>query len=600
MRTHRISTDHQDCDDFEGWTFEDEIFSTDFSLYEWEEHDPKEVHEEDLIFRCEFDDESEPQLAPEDLRKLDERADQLEVAPLITMGVLRTNESLNEKEVEEVQMRNDNLTAKYVRTWRLKHDSKGKYWLRRARLVAHEYQFLEERVDVFSPASSSSIVRLLPALMVSKELPENWCLCGSDIGDAFLMAPQPYLRNVRIVETNQQYIISRCLPGQRDAAKIWYNYFTGYKKFHKLESCIECPALLRGDHCMMLIHVDDVLMVCDPIWLKQQLLPDLQKKFRVSHQVAEKIGESVDFLKRKYSLTEYGIVTPSARHVEDVIEKFERYNNGKKVRLAKSPKYSALFQESKVKELDERKSSQFKSLVGSLLYVAHDRWGIAFAVKSLASFLKRPTVVARLALAKIVGYLKVVPVVVFLLRESVPGIETMCDANMNRHKQENCDGPKRNTRLEVHTDSDWQGSFHVTKGKSTSCAIHYFNGCAIHFTSRSQKVVSLSSTESEWYAACSGVADGLFLKYCCEFLTRHVCDLALRLDNNGARFLAFKTGNGRIKHMKGKYLWIQALVEEGSLEIGKVSTVMNTSDLGTRLGKKSNAGFDVYHWLCKR
>ena len=133
-------------------------------------HDPKEIHEDDLIFRCEFDDETEPQLAPDDLRKLDERADQLEVARLIAMGVLRTNESLNEKELEEVQMRNDNLTAKYVRTWRLKHDAKGKYWLRRARLVAREYQFLEERVDVFSPASSSSIVRLLPALMVSNYL----------------------------------------------------------------------------------------------------------------------------------------------------------------------------------------------------------------------------------------------------------------------------------------------------------------------------------------------------------------------------------------------------------------------------------------------
>ena len=61
------------------------------------------------------------------------------------------------------------------------------------------------------------------------------------------------------------------------------------------------------------------------------------------------------------------------------------------------------------------------------------------------------------------------------------------------------------TKVEVHTDSDWQGSF----GKSTSCAIHYVNGCAIHFTSRSQKVVSLSSTESEWYAARAGVADSL-------------------------------------------------------------------------------------------
>ena len=54
-------------------------------------------------------------------------------------------------------------------------------------------------------------------------------------------------------------------------------------------------------------------------------------------------------------------------------------------------------------------------------------------------------------------------------------------------------------------DNDWRGSF----GKSTSCAIHYVNRCKIHFTSRSQKVVSLSSTESEWYAARAGVADSL-------------------------------------------------------------------------------------------
>ena len=34
------------------------------------------------------------------------------------------------------------------------------------------------------------------------------------------------------------------------------------------------------------------------------------------------------------------------------------------------------------------------------------------------------------------------------------------------------DGPNPPAPLEVHTDSDWQGSFQVTKGKSTSCAIY--------------------------------------------------------------------------------------------------------------------------------
>ena len=36
LRTQRIATEHQDDDDFDGLTFEDEIFSTDLSLYEWE------------------------------------------------------------------------------------------------------------------------------------------------------------------------------------------------------------------------------------------------------------------------------------------------------------------------------------------------------------------------------------------------------------------------------------------------------------------------------------------------------------------------------------------------------------------------------------
>ena len=65
-----------------------------------------------------------------------------------------------------------------------KPGSKGNYWLRRSRLVATEYKTIEERNDIFSPASSSSIVRLLPALKVTQELPKDWVLCGFDVGDA--------------------------------------------------------------------------------------------------------------------------------------------------------------------------------------------------------------------------------------------------------------------------------------------------------------------------------------------------------------------------------------------------------------------------------
>lgn len=77
------------------------------------------------------------------------------------------------------------LTTRFVFDWRLKPFKTGEgqevmRWMRRARLVAREYAFAEgKRDDVFSPASSSHLLRLLPVLL--------GCL---DIKDAFLQVTQ--------------------------------------------------------------------------------------------------------------------------------------------------------------------------------------------------------------------------------------------------------------------------------------------------------------------------------------------------------------------------------------------------------------------------
>ena len=202
-------------------------------------------------------------------------------------SVLKKQEALSEIERGEGADDDQKRTAKFVRTWRAKSDGHGKYWLRISRLVAREYQFLEERNDVYSPSSSSSIVRLLPALLASGEVSSSWCLAGFDIGDAFLMVPQPKLRKVRIMDSNETYIIAKCLPGQRDGTKRWFNFFTSYLAVeHGMETCKECPALVRGDHCLLLLHVDDVLMIGDPSWINKEFLPKLKENFRVSFQIA--------------------------------------------------------------------------------------------------------------------------------------------------------------------------------------------------------------------------------------------------------------------------------------------------------------------------
>ena len=259
--------------------------------------------------------------------------------------------------------------------------------------------------------------------------------------------------------------------------------------------------------------------------------------------------------------------------------------NGRSARLSKTPHYPAFFQQDELEMLSDEKASQFRSLVGLALYISHDRWGFSFAVKSPAANLKTPTMLAWKALPHVVGYVASTPELSLLMKYSCKG-STPFDVLAG------VQGSEQETLIEVHTDSDWQGSF----GKSTSCAIYLVNGnavhftCrsqkvvgnAVHFTCRSQKVVGLSSTESEWFAACAGVSDCTFVKFCCDFIMSSASKLTLRLDNNRARFLSQKAGPRRIKHTAGKYWWLQPLVANQELDVKEAATLTSTSDLGTK------------------
>ena len=91
------------------------------------------------------------------------------------------------------------LSAKFVRTWRKKNrlqcDSEWQVipsepgWLRRSRLVAREYNWLDVRDDVYSPSSSAAIAKLFPAISMSNSFCENSVLGTRDIGRAFLQVP---------------------------------------------------------------------------------------------------------------------------------------------------------------------------------------------------------------------------------------------------------------------------------------------------------------------------------------------------------------------------------------------------------------------------
>ena len=69
---------------------------------------------------------------------------------------------------------------------------------------------------------------------------------------------------------------------------------------------------------------------------------------------------------------------------------------------------------------------------------------------------------------------------------------------------------KEQLDLTVYTDADWAGC-QVTR-KSTSGFVIQFLGTTVHFGSRTQSVVALSSAESEFYAIGTGATEALHLK----------------------------------------------------------------------------------------
>lgn len=82
----------------------------------------------------------------------------------------------------------------------------------------------------------------------------------------------------------------------------------------------------------------------------------------------------------------------------------------------------------------------------------------------------------------------------FCLKMEQSKRSTFMEAQLKQHHER--ERERKNT-IEVYTDSDWSGSGEM---KLTSFVVHVVNGIIVHSTSRSQKCISLSSTEAEKYS----------------------------------------------------------------------------------------------------
>ena len=227
--------------------------------------------------------------------------------------------------------------------------------------------------------------------------------------------------------------------------------------------------------------------------------------------------------------------------------------------------------------MDINKAAAYRSIVGALLYISHERADIQYSTKSLASYLKSPTSHSWLQLGRLLGYLKFTESFSLLLSKTSPGVSLFGKLN----GESDLSGlSKSQTLVETLTDWDWQGGRDL---KSTSAACHFVNGNFVHSSPRSQHVISLSSTESEFYASTSASIDTMYLKNILSFLLDSEVDAKLHTDNSANKQIACKLGTSRLRHISGHLLWMQNKIREGVFKIVQVGTTWNPSDIGTKM-----------------
>ena len=332
--------------------------------------------------------EHEPQLTPDQIAHLDSVAMQVETMRLKQMGVLlppETLEGLNPKR----------LSTRYVITWRDKVLNGQRCWLRRARYVAREYAWLSpERQDLFSPASSNVANRLLPTLYLhwKHKYPEKkFILSAIDVGDAFLTVTQK--QPTIVTSGSETYALGRVLPGQRDGSQLWFESVSGFLN-EKLgfEHCAAYPSLLRspGGECLLLLHVDDMLVLTDEQYFNEKLMPALSGKYKTSVHCMCKPGDTFEFLKRIHVL-----VDDETIHVQQNPRHFDKLFDVVGVQSSLNPKkvpcHELMNEVDETPALDPCKASRYRSAVGVLLYLASDLVECAYTIRGLAQTMSSPT-----------------------------------------------------------------------------------------------------------------------------------------------------------------------------------------------------------------
>ena len=449
------------------------------------------------------------------------------------------------------------IDAKWVYKW--KADETGKIVKAKARLVAKGFKQKHgvDYLETFSPTANAASIRLLVALACKLD----WELIHMDIEQAFVQSELDHEVFMRLPPgcgsmSGKIVRLNKSLYGLRQASRTFHKRLISDLKRIGFEQCLTDPCVLRymmGNEVlgMVVIHVDDIL------YGGVQRLAEYLVQALGDSLPTKNLGDVLFFLGCAFCRDrEAGVIEISQEsYIRSVLERF-------KICRTNSIPASPANAYRSVNEDEDAGDVPFREVVGSLMWIASQtRPDIANAVRAVARHSHEPKKSHWKAAQKILNY---------LLETAHLTLKFSKDAAVE-------------IGTAVFVDADFASK--ANDRRSVSGVIVLVAGCIVAWFSRTQKCITLSTSEAEYVGMGDGVKEALFVDGVLKFVmpSKKVDKIEVLEDNEGAIALAENPlSSCNSKHIDVRHHFLRALVEDGVLSIKHVSSEKQHADILTK------------------
>jgi len=403
---------------------------------------------------------------------------------------------------------------------------------------------------------------------VYMRMPQGWTV--DDSGN-LVQHPDPTFHD------RQHFIqLRRNLYGCKQAARNWFKYLTkGLLKEGFRQSAVD-PCLFLRNNCILIVYTDDCIIFAKDDMTIDTLIRNLSTSYQLEDQgnVQDYLGIRItkDPINKSITMTQPGFI-------ESVLADLNLLSDSKP---KDTPSVGILYPDRD--GIPRQETWNYRSVIGKLNYIAQNTHpDISFAVHQCARYSASPTALHDLAVKRIGRYLLATK-----------------DKGIVMH-------PTQDFKLDMFVDADFAGIWHREYSELRECAlsrtgyITTYCGCPIHWASKLQSEIALSTTESEYIALSMASRELLPLRRLTAELHKHglfstPLDKPFSIthtstleastiyeDNASCVVLAHSEGTKvRTKHISLKWHRFKDHIRTGDIKVVKIDTNLNWADIFTK------------------